>query len=317
MTSRARQRGIAMMTAVMLVALATVLAVSIKFKDVMASRRAGAIFSVEQDVMFAAGAEAVAAYALREDLANNKIDHDAEPWHKHYGPVEISDAASEGAPQGALEAQLEDESGKFNLNSLIDSTGAIDKVAVQQLEFLLQELGLQTHWAEKMADWIDEDNATGTEDGVYSAQSPSYLTANLPVTSISELLQLPEFGRDNYDLLAPFVAALPTGTLLNICTANEKVLNAFISGVQNSPYKQSWPKISATGGKCFPTSQDLANVLSDPKFAPELTRRIAQSSDYFRLETLVSIGTTQFALYSLMYRTSQGVRPVLRTYGTD
>jgi hypothetical protein len=38
---------------------------------------------------------------------------------------------------------------------------------------------------------------------------------------------------------------------------------------------------------------------------------------YFRLTTRVTLGTTEFTLYSLLYRTAGGkITPLLRTFGT-
>ncbi len=44
----------------------------------------------------------------------------------------------------------------------------------------------------------------------------------------------------------------------------------------------------------------------------------AETSSFFRLHTWVRIGTSQFALYSLMYRDATGkARPIMRTFGTE
>ena len=48
-----------------------------------------------------------------------------------------------------------------------------------------------------------------------------------------------------------------------------------------------------------------------------LQYQVSDTSGYFRLRSFVSIGTTEFALYSLLKREATGVRPILRTYGTD
>ena len=83
----------------------------------------------------------------------------------------------------------------------------------RQFSQLLTAVGLETKWAPLLADWIDSDLEPnfpdGAEDSVYLGQSPPYRTANLPVTSISELLALPGFGRDRYLRIAPYIAALP------------------------------------------------------------------------------------------------------------
>jgi hypothetical protein len=40
-------------------------------------------------------------------------------------------------------------------------------------------------------------------------------------------------------------------------------------------------------------------------------------SSYFQLTTRVTLGTTQFTLYSLLYRGNQKVTPLLRSFGTN
>lgn len=50
----------------------------------------------------------------------------------------------------------------------------------------------------------------------------------------------------------------------------------------------------------------------------DIDKRVAEKTSYFRLYSWVSIGTTRFALYSLLHRDGSGqVRPVLRTFGTE
>jgi Type II secretion system (T2SS), protein K len=115
--SRAQQQGVALITALVLVALATVVAVSIGFNSEMSVRRTVATFSVEQGLQLGYGAEALAAYALRED--KNADDSAVDAWNQHYGPVEV-------APEVSLEAQVSDEQAKFNVNSLLLADGTPD-----------------------------------------------------------------------------------------------------------------------------------------------------------------------------------------------
>src|SRR4051812_9522790 len=147
-----RQRGVAMMVAILLVAFGTILAAAIGFKSAMAARRSTASMAMDQSLLIAEAAEALAAYALREDLkASKKVDHPAEEWAQPLGPVEV-------VPGIVLEAYVSDETGRFNLNSLIDANNAIDPVALQKLESLMEQAGVETKWAALIADWIDPDS---------------------------------------------------------------------------------------------------------------------------------------------------------------
>ncbi|HEY2591627.1 MAG TPA: type II secretion system minor pseudopilin GspK, partial [Steroidobacteraceae bacterium] len=224
-----RERGIALLTAILLVALGTMLATAIAYRTAMTYRRVQGDFALDQSVLVAEAGEAIAGYALRESRSNYP-QNDAQgpspgqPWTMHYGPLPVTDGVT-------LEAWLEDMQGRFNLNNLVDATGVKDPKAIQAFQSLLQILGLEPQWAEKIADWIDQDTVVdspdGAEDSTYLSQLPPYRAGNRQITSASELLALPDFGPDRYARIAPYVTALPRGTKVNVCTAKPQVLDAF------------------------------------------------------------------------------------------
>jgi hypothetical protein len=68
---------------------------------------------------------------------------------------------------------------------------------------------------------------------------------------------------------------------------------------------------------CFPNLAELQGALGDEKFN-EVKDSLTESSKYFRASVWVTIGTTQFTLYSLLARDSQGpVRTILRSFGSE
>jgi general secretion pathway protein K len=67
---RQRERGIALITAIVLVAIATVVATAIAFSSAMAARRATTVFGADQSLLAAEGAEAVAAYLLKQSMSS-------------------------------------------------------------------------------------------------------------------------------------------------------------------------------------------------------------------------------------------------------
>jgi general secretion pathway protein K len=151
---------------------------------------------------------------------------------------------------------------------------------------------------------------------VYLTQAPPYRTANLPVTSISELLALPGFGRDRYNRLAPYIAALPPGTHINICTASGVLLDA-LSG--NTEYGTDASQLAANRKEkgCFPTL-DMFTKSATSQAAANFGSSIGTVSSYFRLRSIITIGTARFTLYSLLYRDPSGqIRPIIRTFGTE
>ena len=99
-----RQRGVALIMAVLIVALATILAVNVAFKGVLDQRRSATLFSLDQAFEIALGAEALAAEGLRLDAQQSQTDHLGEAWAK---PVVLP--IDEGL--GVVEGRLEDLAG--------------------------------------------------------------------------------------------------------------------------------------------------------------------------------------------------------------
>jgi general secretion pathway protein K len=310
--TRQRQRGVALITAVLMVALATMLAVDVGYRGMLDQRRSGTLFALDQAYEIALGAEGWAADFLKRDLQDSQTDHLGEIWARPLPPLPI-----EG---GTVEGRLEDLQGRFNLNNLVSNDGTTNPEAVKQLERILATLQIEPTWATAMADWIDQDTQPGfpdgAEDSVYTSQDPPHLAANMPITRPSELLVLPGFGAERFAKLRPFVAALPVGSKLNVCTAPGIVLDALSETSREFGLN---PEDLANRRKdaCFPTLDDLRGALGDQAYN-EVKNSLTESSNFFRATVWVSIGTTEFTLYSLLARAGPGpVRPVLRSFGSE
>ncbi len=306
------QRGVALITAVLIVALATILAVNVVYRGMLDQRRAATLFALDQAFEVALGAEAWAADVLQRDEQESQGDNFTENWARPLPPLPI-----EG---GTVAGRLEDLQGRFNLNNLVFADGTTNPQAVLQLARILAWLDLEPNWASEMADWIDEDTQPGfpdgAEDSVYTGQNPPYLAANMPITRASELLSLPGFGAERYAKLKPYVTALPVGTKLNVCTAPGIVLDSLIENVREfglSP--EDLAKRRESG--CFPALADLRAAFGDAEYE-KVKDTIGESSNFFGATVWVTIGTTDFTLYSLLVRGQGGlVRPQLRSFGTE
>ena len=310
-----RQRGIALITAILLVALATIMAATIGYENAMSARRGTASFAFEQSLEVSKAAEAIAAYVLRlTRQQNHTTTYPAQRWSTPYGPVDL-------VPGVTLEAWLVDTQGRFNLNNLVNADGSTNEDAVVVFANLLTGLGLEPKWAPMMADWIDSDtmpnNPDGAEDSVYLSQVPPYRAANMQITSPSEILALPGFGRDRYLKIAPFITALPQGTQINLCSASQELLNALgPTGTTNFSDAQNLAKNRAED--CFPTLQDFNAQFSDPTARQKADAMVTFVSNYFTLTSIVTIGSTQFALYSLLHQEGDlRVRSIQRSFTAD
>jgi general secretion pathway protein K len=316
LSSARHQRGIAMLVAILLVALGTILAAGIAFKSAMAARRGTATLALDESLLVAEAAEALAAYGLREDLkAGRDVDHPAEAWGRPLGPVEV-------VPGITLEAYVEDVSGRFNLNRLIGADDKVDEDVLHDLERLMENLEIEPKWASLIADWIDADSIplqNGAEDSAYAAQDPPYRAPNTFITSTSELLALPGFGRDRYLRLAPFVTALPREAKINVCSAPGVVLDSLIGQGHREFSLDPVRLAKSREAGCFPALKDYpASFGADMDTWNKVKDRVSQTSTFFRLTSIVTIGSADFALYSLLQRDQTGqVHVLMRTFTPD
>jgi general secretion pathway protein K len=324
---RARQRGVALIIALILVALATVLATKLTFDGFLERRRTIGVLAAEQAVHFGMGAEALAADVLAQD-AQTSATYTllSGAWAQPTQPLPIVPQDDpEGEPIGTVQGELEDMQGRFNLNNLArlvygpdGKTFVEDPLPLEQFTRLLVSVGLEAKWAGMARDWIDPDDVPsspdGAEDQIYTSQTPPYRTGNWPMMSPAELMNLPGFGADRYRKIAPYVTALPSATVpINICTASAPVLMSLADNL-NGEYS---PEVLANGRKsgCFPDRTAFTNILGGK--GPPATAW-GTNSQYFRLTSRVTLGTTEFTLYSLLKRGNGGkVIPLLRSFGTS
>jgi general secretion pathway protein K len=315
-----RQRGIALLVAIIMFALATTVAAAITYNKAMASRRAAATFTMEQALQAGMAAEALAGIALESNGTATKTAIHQE-WHQIVGPLEI-----EGTGVW-IQAQLEDLSGRFNLNSLVmwstqDNAFVEDPHQVQVFKHLLGFLGMEDKWAGLMTDWIDPDIApnlvSGGEDTLYLTQNPPYRPPNTFITHPSELLALPGFGPENYAKLAPYVTALQYDAKVNICTASGYVLDAVRNDPQNLTEFQTQPLDELRAKECFPTRAAYSDPISNPQLKQLVEAHIDERSSWFRLRTQIRVGTAEFVLYSVIYREQTNkVRTLQRSFGSE
>jgi len=358
------ERGVALLIALVLVALAAILATKLTYDSWLERRRTTGIIAVEQAYEFGLGAEAIAADVLTRMQGTGTAQGSAanasgtantvaatgaanaqgnmvtlaQPWAQPTQPLPITPQNDpEAAPIGTLQGGLEDMQGRFNLNSLahvivggaagvsgaIGTAGATqagvqDPVPLQIFQRLLVSVGLEPKWAGIARDWIDADNVPGepdgAEDAIYTQQNPPYRTGNFPMLSPSELMNLPGFGAERYRKIAPFVTALPSAMVpINICTAPPQVLEALADNLSGE-FVNNQALIAGRRVGCFPDQQTLLSILGGN--GARIQPYIGTSSQFFRLTTHVTLGTTDFTLYSLLWIRNSRVTPLLRTFGT-
>lgn len=303
-----RQQGVAILTAMLVVTLGTMIAVNMMWSASLDQRRASAGLAADQGIAYLQGAEAWAGDILRQDKVEfPQSDHLGELWALELPPLPVDG--------GAINGRLEDLQGRFNLNNLVTSQGELDPLSLAQFERLLATLGLNPSVAGAVVDWLDADVEThfpnGAEDDAYASSIPPYRTPNWPITSTSELAAVSGIEAEGYRTLMPHVAVLPTGTSLNVNTASAAVLASLSDDID-----------LAGAAALLERRGDAEFVDIDGTFEgllePDIRGRINGTSDYFLLTATVVLGTHRYTLYSVLQRHQSGlVGAVFRSLGVQ
>jgi general secretion pathway protein K len=300
------QRGVAVLTAILVVAVGTVLAVNLMWQATLDQRRTGAALAADQGLQYALGAEAWAADILQQDLVDSPdSDHLGELWATELPPLPVDG--------GVITGRLEDLQGRFNLNNLVTFDGKEDELMRRQFERLLASVGLDPALAGDVIDWLDPDVdqqfPNGAEDPVYAGMTPQYRTANTMITSTSELMAISGFDQESYELVAPYLAALPRGTTLNVNTAPDVVLASLSDDIDSS---MAASLVEERAGADFP---DIESTFAD-LIEPEMFARIDGVSSHFLLTGTVTLGPTQLTMRSVLQRDGSGLtRALFRSLG--
>jgi general secretion pathway protein K len=298
------ERGVALVTALLVVALASVAAVGMATRLHVDMRRSANLLHGEQAYAYAIAAESWAQVILKRDADNNNTDSEHDDWATALPPIAV-----EG---GLVDGLVEDLQGRFNLNNLVDKSGAVNTPALDFFKRLLENLKLDPEIATALVDWIDADiNETlpgGAEDGTYLLAVPPYRAANRPLVDISELRLVQGYTPEVITALAPHVTALPDDTQININTATPEVLLALHPALDGARVDSL---IAEREGQAYATVNDF---LAEPAFSGGVTPAMVLSVDstWFQVLTDVIVGSGRARLKSLLYRDKSVTRVVWR-----
>jgi len=293
-----RQRGVALVTALLVVSLATVAAVAMATRLHVDVRRTGNLLHGEQAYAYALAAESWAKVILRRDADDSKVDTLAEDWATALPPIAV-----EG---GFVSGRIEDLQGRFNVNNLVGADGKPSKPDLEYFKRLLGLLEMEPGLATALLDWIDADiDATfpdGAEDDIYLLATPPYRAANRPLVSTSELRLVKGYSAEIIALLEPYITALPAPTALNVNTASPLVLQALHADLGAMGAEQI---IEARGADGFEALEPFLAL--DALAGLQLDVDVDIRSDWFSVLTDVRVGRGEARLDSRLHRSDSAL----------
>lgn len=311
-----RQRGVALLIALLAVALALVLIGSLLDRGELALARTRNVLRGEQAIAYSEGLEAFAAQVLMRDLDESpNLDTFSDSWAIPLPPQQV--------PGGTLGARMTDLNGCFNLNNLVSPSTAERALWRRRLDNLLVALELDPALVGAIVDWLDADgsidNEGGAEDSAYLAQAVPYRAANRVFAHVSELRLVRGISNEVYARLAPEVCALPPGTALNLNTASTAVLMSLDSRMTEALAQ----RIRQNGQARWNSVENALNEAENQgvRIPPENRLGLGVTSSYFLARGEITLDDIPFSFSSLLERVTGtargGVHVLERSRGAE
>jgi general secretion pathway protein K len=296
------ERGIALITVMLVLAVVTVVLVSMSSDRQMDIRRTENQLRTTQAWEYVYGLEAWAQARLRTDSADKKSTAAADLWSKPL-PTTLT-------PEGSIDADISELQGRINLNNLLVD-GAASEDDVHRLKRLLSNLDIKPERVDAMLDWIDADMEIryphGAEDETYSQLSPPYRSANSFFSDVSELLRVQGMTLDEYQKILPYVYVADGYQPINVNTASAVVLRTIADDIK----KDQAESLFRASGKPFEKVEDF---FKDEAMAGISVNKTGLSvdSNHFLLSGHIDMGKNRLAFQSQLKRNKAGAVAVVR-----
>jgi general secretion pathway protein K len=329
------ERGAALLTVLLLVAILSVVTAVALERLTLASRMTRNIVSADQGRAYLFTAEAMVGtlvgnlVALRPDRTTLEGG-----WHGRDQTI--------GVPGGTVTARIADGGNCFNLNSLVagpdNGAGAQEPLpgeatltgraeGITQFASLMRLLGVDHMVAQQIAtsaaDWIDSDATPGNggaEDQYYDGLDPGYRTPNGLMADPSELLMVSSVTPDIYQRIRPWVCALPTTRLspinVNTLLPGQAVLLAMLApdaiGIEQARQVLAQRPIDGYGSVSAFWRQPALARLDLPDYVKEQT---LAKTRWFEVALRADLGGDEVDETLLIDAETRPVRLVRRKWG--
>lgn len=294
-----RQRGVALLVALLSLALAVMVVAALLREGELRQARLRDAWRAEQAWQLHAGLEAWAR-AILPAAAQGR------------GPRDTRAEFGESRLQG----RLRDLGGCFNVNALAPR-GRTDPAALAQLEQLLALLQLPAILAAQAADYVDADDVAlpgGAERSAHATARPPVRPANRAIADPGELQRLPALAPGHWPRLAPWLCALPADHRVNLNVAAPELwrlvdprLDAGAATRLAQPAAGPAPRYADLAAVRAALAAEGIDVASLEGFGVE--------SRYFMLEAEVVADGIPFSFHSLLQLGPDGVRVLARARG--
>jgi len=303
------QRGAALLTAMIIVALVATLAGGMVWQQWRAIQVETAERARTQSAWILSGALDWARLILREDARNGGVDHLGEPWAVPLAEARLSTFLAldkdntDDAPDAFLSGAITDALARYNLTNLV-SGNRVDPIELATLQRLCETVGVSVDVATRIAAALrDATPPVPVAAGASGAAAETVAAPADPPLMPRSARQLAWLGidPDALRLLEPYVVLLPERAWTNVNTASREVLGATMNldlatAERIVQARQRVPLKSVTD------LQALAPGLPASSF-----ERVAVGSNFFEVRGRLRLGDVVLEQRSLVKRNGQTV----------
>ncbi len=296
------QHGVAIITALLLTALAITIVASLFWQQQIQVRAVENQRLQLQKIWILRGALDWAKLILREDIKYSATDNLTEPWAVPLADTSLDQYVQKNqdqelARQAILSGAIQDAQSRLNLTGLA-TAGKINEKEILSFERLLSSLQIETALARQAANHIaaSQQNESG---GVSSLR---YLGFQYP----NDLLTVAGFTPEILKTLENYVIFLPRATTINANTASEFVLSAALAPLSLSDARVLIVKRTQSPYKNL---NDLAAQLSGTQTSLD-ANKISVDTNFFLVHGQITLQQNSLQIIALVERNTRNTEVI-------
>ncbi len=298
--SAARERGAAIVSVILVVALVSTIVASLFVREHVAIRSVANRQDLAQSRWIERMAIDWGRFVLQADLRLGPVDHPGELWATRVDETVLDETVTAGArleQLPRLRGQIFDAQGLFNLSNLVEA-GALGPQAsprhLSAFRRLLASLDLPESLADLAVARLVPTLGRIVEGASVPAEQPRLLR-------LTDLREVRGFDEATIRRLADHAILLPTRTLVNLNTATPEVLAAYLD-VDPAQARQF---ISERGESFY---RDVADAQVRMRLGEDADMSLfSVASDYFLVRGMIRFGRIENELMSLLHRSGNTV----------
>lgn len=298
-----RQRGVAVVTALLLTTLAITIIASLFWQQQVQVRSIENQRLQLQKQWILRGALDWTRLILREDArTSSMVDHLGEPWAVPLAETRLDEYVENGradtdTSDAALSGGIVDAQSRFNLTNLCQG-GNINPEEVAVFAKILTQAGKNPALAQATADLMASAQGKQTANADGNASQSSSQPQPLDIQYVEDLLAVPGFTPEVLDGIKNFVVVLPEYTRINVNTAPAEVLAA---GIDKLPLSTASALVASRQTAWFKDEPDFQSRLHAQAPAA-VAKQVVVTTDYFLVNGKVRLNRAEMQMQALIER---------------